>query len=824
MYLKPLLGVHLSFEELRAYSPHHLFSIKQHAPLLTPEEIQHISELEDELDESEDQGDDEMDTSMQMDKSSGMMQDDDEDEDFNIGEVHGDNAAARDTNTVTCMMSDDDDDEPHTLDDASTTLQHSTATKLPQLDTATTNEAPQNLAPFMSLDDAHQQLHQPSARLSFFNTGGDGDNTSHSNLSVAQQPIVSAPSSQQHQSHVALMQNIRASLPPDAASRFSFPGDATLHTREAMLDIGSMFQGPLDDEFDNYFEQKKEQRQIKKQVINAQSSQQRMPLQTLNHHSHQQQQNINNTTSDDISLNLSQTFTQANAFGAGTSNPFGGGSTANLSFNIREDTQDISKLNPHSQLSTSAASRRLSLNQQESTAQQRRSSLAPPTSSSQPYHHSTQLDFGSKPRRFSAMPASRSKKVSFGGDSTLSGIGERIKAEATHHRKSIASSMNILSKQSIDSVAPMLAQLFRSTRISPDEPLGYNTQIYHLLWKYHNQQKSEEASLQVLTEMTMPDLDALKSKIGKVSPIQIAEKEVIVNYCRENTNSSGNTDSAVFELDDAQEGLCWIKAQALSRCLWEFYIMKQLQQRIVKEDIRQCFLQPQRMFALTNAPNSLGYLLTNAPQSYPLSTFVECYQYNQQQMPEHLVMYFTVELLKVLGKLHSLGFAANASFAAEHLFLRLQHTKHVQVQWTASGFPQCGILLTNFADFIDFSLFLHSGAATLDHVSLCHLIHLLLTNEPMPQDNSTVTGFRYKPFKAHMYQNELWKEFFDTLLLVDGSEPQLSDLSQSTKEVGRLRKLFEEYLETNKKDKIYKALVNANGRVKRWVSEKRRRV
>lgn len=380
-----------------------------------------------------------------------------------------------------------------------------------------------------------------------------------------------------------------------------------------------------------------------------------------------------------------------------------------------------------------------------------------------------------------------------------------MRAEATHHRRSIASSLSIISKTGIDSAGPALTQLFRTLRISPEDRIEDHVQIFQLLWKYHTQR--EESPFSLVSEKQIPDHETLKSKIKKISLIQIGDKEAIVNsYFTDNRNQS-----TLYELDDAQSGLCWIKGQKLSSAVWEFYIMNQVKQRLLKEEHKDWFLQPIKLYTSSPTPNILSYILTKSPQSFPLKSMIDCYKELNQNLPEYLVMYITVELLKMVSLLHSLGFQLNDSLSDNHIYFRLQLQKHGQLEWSTKGLPHCGLIFTNFSKVVDFSLFLKPGPSEDDYFSISQIIHLLLSNQELSAD---MDG-KFVYFQDPLYQNDLWKTIFDSLLL-----KQSTTIQDTSKIFSNCISLLENHLEV-KKDKIYKSLINANARVRRWISEKK---
>ncbi|CAG8610442.1 16718_t:CDS:2 [Funneliformis mosseae] len=261
---------------------------------------------------------------------------------------------------------------------------------------------------------------------------------------------------------------------------------------------------------------------------------------------------------------------------------------------------------------------------------------------------------------------------------------------------------------------------------------------------------------------------------------------------------------------------------------WEFYIIRQLQERIISPTIDSII--------------SVHSLYRYKDESYMVMEF--CHQgtildainkakKDNSQMDELLVFFFTVELLKTMESIHQAGII-HGDIKADNCILRLEPIEEWESIYDPSGtngWSKKGIKLIDFGRSIDVTLFsddmkfiaewvtddhdcveMREGRPwkwQADYYGLAGVVHCMLHNQYMQitpiiaESNNLMSGpatmavKRYKPilsFKRY-WQGELWQKLFDLLLnplLVkkDGQMP-------ITQELKNIREEFEQYLIQN---------------------------
>jgi len=235
---------------------------------------------------------------------------------------------------------------------------------------------------------------------------------------------------------------------------------------------------------------------------------------------------------------------------------------------------------------------------------------------------------------------------------------------------------------------------------------------------------------------------------------------------------------------------CALKVQKDS-CAYEYYIARVIQERVGK-NLRRLFVKAKG--AVIGENGSL--LLTERGEAETLQDVINANLKAGTSMDEHLVAFYTIELLRMCEAMQQCGII-HADLKPDNLILRNDKTSKA-TGWVCDDalHPQ-GLQLIDFQRAIDTTLYppgtLFEGNChaknfqciemitdrewtyQLDIFGVCGVIHCLLHNEYM--DVECVEG-RWKPtrpFKRY-WQKDLWTMLFDTLLNIPdcSSQPPLS--------------------------------------------------
>ncbi|BBN17333.1 checkpoint serine/threonine-protein kinase [Marchantia polymorpha subsp. ruderalis] len=283
----------------------------------------------------------------------------------------------------------------------------------------------------------------------------------------------------------------------------------------------------------------------------------------------------------------------------------------------------------------------------------------------------------------------------------------------------------------------------------------------------------------------------------------------------------------VFEAEDADDDFfddppkVALKFQKPA-CPWEFYIYRQLDRRISEED-RRYFGKARRMHLYTNC----SFLICDHGDKGTLQDVVNAYLAEHLHMEEAMCMFYTIELLRMLEVLHSVGII-HGDIKPDNFLMR-DIDDSIKVEDWAPDHPGCwksqGLCLIDWGRSIDTTLF-PDGTEFLgdcktdsfrcpemlerrpwtfqvDTFGLCGVVHCLLHQSYMQVEKvKTADGqclYRPKAAFKRYWNVKLWKELFDNLLNVkDFYDREV---------LIRLRKSFENHLVENNMGKKLKGFV-----------------
>jgi len=289
-----------------------------------------------------------------------------------------------------------------------------------------------------------------------------------------------------------------------------------------------------------------------------------------------------------------------------------------------------------------------------------------------------------------------------------------------------------------------------------------------------------------------------------------------------------DTDDDTDEEDEDEDGSSMVALKVVKpRNLWEYHVLRRLHSTL-PPSLRRSVILPHALYAFRDesflvldlCPQGTLLNIVNNAGSAGVSQQGAC-------LDELLVMFFTIELLRLLEGMHSAGFI-HGDLKIDNCLLRLEDVPGGASAWSGiyqpsgeGGWSYKGVRVIDFGRTIDTRLFpsdqqFIAGWTTddrdcievqedrpwtfqTDYFGLAGIIYCMLFGKYI-QGNSVTTlpgSQRYKiatPFKRY-WQTELWNRLFDVLLnscLVkpDGQLPVCAEL-------GTLRKEMETWLRSN---------------------------
>uniref|UniRef100_A0A7S1XHP9 Protein kinase domain-containing protein n=1 Tax=Compsopogon caeruleus TaxID=31354 RepID=A0A7S1XHP9_9RHOD len=287
------------------------------------------------------------------------------------------------------------------------------------------------------------------------------------------------------------------------------------------------------------------------------------------------------------------------------------------------------------------------------------------------------------------------------------------------------------------------------------------------------------------------------------------------------TISAGDLSFSTIEDEDAEGAMeLALKVQKPS-CPMEFYICTELAKR-VPSDLRSSIVRVKAMFE----SDTSSYLLMSAGNKGTLQDLLNLYRTTGQgtsegSLDETLVMFFAIELLRILDGLHSAGFI-HSDIKPDNLLVRFETPETPLGPWEPNGvggWNNMGLVLIDFGRALDVSLYGKIGATKFrgdhgaetfgclemtsgqpwsfqaDTYAVAATVYLLLTGRDMKLITSNLGGklapeIHYKRY----WKKDLWSEFFDRMLNLG-----TAGAGESVEMVRVLRSRFEEALLSDEK-------------------------
>jgi hypothetical protein len=272
-------------------------------------------------------------------------------------------------------------------------------------------------------------------------------------------------------------------------------------------------------------------------------------------------------------------------------------------------------------------------------------------------------------------------------------------------------------------------------------------------------------------------------------------------------------DDELSDDEDEDESALYTMKRGGGSSPWEFHVLTALHRRLASDAASSAVQRS------VPAPASLhqyadGHIFAlEHVHGHSLADVVSLNQQAQKDMPEELVMFYTIEMLRTLDSLHGAD-VVHGNFRAASFVLRNDAHESLSLTYNAAGtggWATQGLRLTGFDDSIDLRKYpagqrftiregwdaamveYDSWSVELDYHGLLSTVHAMLhRGAPLEvtraaSDGDDARWAPAKPFRCY-WKAELWHELFDALLnATAGSPPAL----------GRLRQNFETYFSQN---------------------------
>ena len=241
---------------------------------------------------------------------------------------------------------------------------------------------------------------------------------------------------------------------------------------------------------------------------------------------------------------------------------------------------------------------------------------------------------------------------------------------------------------------------------------------------------------------------------------------------------------------------------------WEYYILKQVERRLLQLDPSGSSLRSIINVDALHYFTDESYLVLNYAKQGTLLDLVNLVRQNNSNtaLDETLVMFFSIELIKVVGNIHEIGII-HGDLKADNVMVRFQELSpdiRDLGPYNASGqngWSSKGIYLIDFGKSLDLTLF-PQGKETkfkadwkvdsqdclemqrgepwnfeADYFGLAGIIHILLFGEVievLPLRN-TSKEYKLRNTLKRYWQRDIWHRLFD--VLINSSSDKFGDSS-----------------------------------------------
>ncbi|KAG6885669.1 hypothetical protein C0993_011433 [Termitomyces sp. T159_Od127] len=291
---------------------------------------------------------------------------------------------------------------------------------------------------------------------------------------------------------------------------------------------------------------------------------------------------------------------------------------------------------------------------------------------------------------------------------------------------------------------------------------------------------------------------------------------------------AGGRDEDLDDLDDDgdEENMSLVAVKVVKpRNLWEYHVLRRLHS-VLPATLRQSIILPHALYVFRDES---FLILDLCPQGTLLDIVNNAVAAGVSQqgacLDELLVVFFTVELLRLLEAMHKIGFI-HGDLKIDNCLLRLEDVPGGAAAWSSSysptgegGWSHKGLRVIDFGRTIDTRLF-PAGQQFIadwptddrdcfearqdrpwtfqtDYYGLVGIIYCMLFGKYIHAGAVDSTGARHRvgtPLKRY-WQTDLWNRLFDVLLNPTAVRPD-GQLPVSD-ELGSLRQEMESWLQAN---------------------------
>ncbi|EMG48247.1 BUB1 Checkpoint serine/threonine-protein kinase BUB1 [Candida maltosa Xu316] len=261
---------------------------------------------------------------------------------------------------------------------------------------------------------------------------------------------------------------------------------------------------------------------------------------------------------------------------------------------------------------------------------------------------------------------------------------------------------------------------------------------------------------------------------------------------------------------------------------WEFYILHQIHRRLVGEPLykQHYFIRADSLYYFRDE----SFLILDYCSQSTLLDVVNNFKNQGAAIDECLVVFFTIELLKIVETLHSVGIL-HGDLKADNCMVRFESVK--DGLWSEKydrkgdfGWSSKSVTLIDFGRAVDLKLFPKNTRFTsyfktdvqdcpqmnegqpwtyeADYYGVAGIIHTILFGNYIKIKKEDGKIKLVNSFKRY-WQSELWNELFDVLL-----NPYYEDeveFAPKIEELSIIRQNFEDWLEKYSKPKYLKEII-----------------
>lgn len=242
--------------------------------------------------------------------------------------------------------------------------------------------------------------------------------------------------------------------------------------------------------------------------------------------------------------------------------------------------------------------------------------------------------------------------------------------------------------------------------------------------------------------------------------------------------------SMTYLIQDHKSNILTLRKQ-MPPCPWEYYIMNIIQKKskVIPIKLYQYFLY-----------SNEGFLIEKRNDHGNLMNLILTYKKQNKLMDEHISIYYSIELLKMIESLHHECNLVFNSILPENISILNENTNQWD-SWTkegSKGWETKGILFNNFRNVKEKE---NENDIQIDRNGICQVMYWMLNGEEMEIEKSSDGSIQLKSSFKRYHQVDLWTNVFDLLL-------------NSKESLSNIRTLLEDYLFNNpKKSSLLKNLV-----------------